>query len=100
MNATDLYRVIKRPHISEKTALQSAESNQYVFEVQRSANKKDIKAAVEKLFEVKVESVTVVSMPSKPKGFRMTTGRRPGWKKAYVRLRQGQTIDLVEGEPA
>ena len=100
MNTADLYRVIKRPHISEKTAMQSAESNQYVFEVQRSAGKRDVKAAVEKLFDVKVESVTTVSVPSKPKGFRMTSGRRAGWKKAYVRLRQGQTIDLVEGESA
>jgi len=100
MNLANLHRVIKRPHVSEKTAMQSAESNQYTFEVQRWATKNDVKTAVEKLFEVKVESVTVVSMPSKPKGFRMTAGRRAGWKKAYVRLRQGHTIDLVEGEPA
>lgn len=95
-----LFSIIKRPHVSEKTARVSAEDNQYVFEVNRNANKLDIKQAVESLFEVSVEAVQVVSVPGKSKAFRGRPGNTKGWKKAYVRLAEGQSIDLVDGEQA
>jgi large subunit ribosomal protein L23 len=95
-----LYQVIKRPHVSEKTARASANSNQYVFEVDQRASKTDIRQAVEALFEVSVRDVTVVSMPAKRKSFRGRPGARNAWKKAYVRLAQGQSIDLIDGEQA
>lgn len=95
-----LYNVIKRLHVSEKTARVTAQNNQYVFQVATSANKTDIKQAVEGLFDVKVTGVQVVSMPAKRKAFRGRLGTRKAWKKAYVRLAEGQSIDLVDGEQA
>lgn len=95
-----LYNVVRRPHVSEKTARVSADSNQYVFEVATSASKTDIRQAIEALFEVSVRAVTVVSMPAKRKSFRGRPGARNAWKKAYVRLADGQSIDLIDGEQA
>jgi len=95
-----LYNVVRRPHVSEKTARASADSNQYVFEVATSASKTDIRQAIEALFEVSVRNVTVVSMPAKRKSFRGRPGARNAWKKAYVRLADGQSIDLIDGEQA
>ncbi len=100
MMQNHLYNVIRRPHVSEKTAHASAASNQYVFQVASTATKSDIKQAVEGLFEVEVTGVQVVSMPAKRKAFRGRPGTRKGWKKAYVRLAEGQSIDLVDGEQA
>jgi large subunit ribosomal protein L23 len=95
-----LYNVVRRPHVSEKTARASAESNQYVFEVARDANKADIRQAIEALFDVSVRDVTVVNHKAKRKSFRGRAGARSAWKKAYVRLADGQSIDLVDGEQA
>ncbi|MDA3934551.1 MAG: 50S ribosomal protein L23 [Gammaproteobacteria bacterium] len=95
-----LYQVIRRPHVSEKTARVGADSNQYVFEVEKSASKTDIRQAIEALFEVQVRDVTVVNIPAKRKTFRGRPGARNAWKKAYVRLADGQSIDLVDGEQA
>lgn len=100
MMQNHLYQVIRRPHVSEKTARASAQSNQYVFQVAAAANKTDIKQAVEGLFDVQVTGVQVVSMPAKRKAFRGRPGTRKGWKKAYVSLAEGQSIELVDGEQA
>lgn len=89
-----LLKVLEGPHISEKAALLN-QDNQYVFRVSRDASKLEIRKAVEKLFEVEVENVQVLNTPGKNKGFRMIAGRRPGYKKAYVRLAEGQSIDLM-----
>ena len=94
MNQERLMHVLLAPHISEKTAMATESGNQYVFKVARNANKTEIRAAVEKLFEVKVESVRTVNMKGKTKRFKASLGRRPHWKKAYVRLAEGQSIDL------
>src|SRR5690625_4739545 len=98
MKTEKMYQVVRRPHVSEKTAQLQAESNQYVFEVRKDVSKADVKRAVEGLFEVDVESVRVLNVKGKQKSFRMMPGRQKGWKKAYVRVRSGQTIDEVQAD--
>ena len=88
-----LINVLVAPHVTEKTALAMQNSNQYAFRVRRDASKPDIKAAVELMFQVKVESVNVVNESGKERRFGKTPGRTQDWKKAYVRLAPGQTID-------
>ncbi len=88
-----LINVLVAPHVTEKTALAMQDSNQYAFRVRRDATKPDIKAAVELMFQVKVQSVNVVNEPGKVRRFGKTPGRTQDWKKAYVRLAPGQTID-------
>ena len=95
MNDAKLYNVIRAPRVSEKTARLQEISNQYVFEVATTATKADIKVAVEKLFDVKVEAVNVVNVKGKNKAFRFRMGRRPDWRKAYVKLAEGQSIDVM-----
>lgn len=95
MKTERMYQIVRRPHVSEKTARLQADSNQYVFEVRRDASKDDVKRAVEALFEVDVEQVRVLNMKGKQKSFRMVPGRQKGWKKAYVRVKSGQTIEDV-----
>ncbi|MHB8913357.1 MAG: 50S ribosomal protein L23 [Lysobacter sp.] len=95
MNDAKLYNVIRAPLVSEKTARLQEISNQYVFEVATTATKADIKIAVEKLFDVKVESVNVLNVKGKAKAFKNRIGRRPDWRKAYVKLAEGQSIDVM-----
>ena len=98
MNQEQLYEVIRYPHISEKTARLQAEANQYVFEVRKDATKKQIKQAVEKLFNVHVEQVQVATMKGKVKSFRFNVGRQNDWKKAYVRIQAGEVIADLQPE--
>ncbi|MCL1634373.1 50S ribosomal protein L23 [Luteimonas sp. SX5] len=95
MNNANLYNVIRAPRVSEKTARLQEISNQYAFEVANDATKADIKAAVEQIFDVKVESVNVVNVKGKNKAFRFRQGRRGDWRKAYVKLAEGQSIDVM-----
>ena len=95
MSATNVYAVIRAPRVSEKTARLQELSNQYVFEIATTATKADVKAAVEQIFEVKVESVNVVNVKGKTKNFRQRAGRRSDWKKAYVKLADGPSIDVM-----
>nr|KAJ9610057.1 hypothetical protein H2204_015501 [Knufia peltigerae] len=87
--------VLLAPRVSEKTARLQELSNQYVFEISNEATKADVKAAVEQLFDVKVEAVNVVNVKGKNKSFRNRAGRRGDWRKAYVRLADGQSIDVT-----
>lgn len=89
--------VLLGPHLSEKSHI-SAENNQIVFKVRPDATKRDIKAAVELLFEVTVENVTVMNYAGKQKRHGVTRGRRVNWKKAYVKLAEGSHIDFLGGE--
>ena len=98
MNKNRLYTVLRAPRVTEKTARLSADSNQYVFEVSSDAGKDDVRKAVEHLFEVNVESVQIVNVKGKAKAFRFRNGRRSDWKKAYVRIQEGQVIDVLGGE--
>jgi large subunit ribosomal protein L23 len=94
MSDAKLYSVIRAPRVSEKT-VRGQEHNQYAFEVATDATKADIKTAVEKIFDVKVESVNVVNVKGKSKAFRYRQGRRGDWRKAYVKLAEGQSIDVT-----
>jgi large subunit ribosomal protein L23 len=89
-----LMNVLIAPHVTEKTSLAMQNNNQYTFRVKRNATKTDIKQAVELMFEgVKVKGVQIVNEPGKTRRFGKLTGRTQDWKKAYVSLVQGQTID-------
>ncbi|MDX1561342.1 MAG: 50S ribosomal protein L23 [Gammaproteobacteria bacterium] len=96
-NQERLMQVILGPHISEKSTT-AAESSQVVFRVRPDATKAEIRRAVELLFEVKVDAVSVARMPGKAKRFGLTMGRRSAWKKAYVRLAPGQDLDFIGAE--
>jgi len=91
-----LMTVIRGPHVSEKSH-RVAEMNQVVLKVRTDATKKEIRQAVELLFEVEVENVTVVNVNGKSKRFGQTRGRRVDWKKAYVSLADGSQIESLFG---
>ena len=94
MSNIRLLIVIRAPRVSEKTA-RLQEINQYVIEVATTATKADVKSAVESLFNVTVLAVNVLNVKGKSKTFRFRSGRRNDWRKAYVRLAEGQTIDVM-----
>ena len=98
MSNERLLKVLLSPRMTEKSTMVAESSNQYVFKVTSDSNKAEIKAAVEKLFEVTVESVRVVNVKGKSKVFKAQRGKRSDWKKAYVRVQEGQVIDFLGGE--
>ena len=100
MSKNRLYQVLLSPRVTEKTTRIGEDSNQYVFQVIKDANKSEVKGAVEMLFDVNVESVRIVNVKGKTKSFRMRPGKRSDWKKAYVRVQEGQVIDFLGGEAA
>ena len=91
-----LLTVIQGPHMSEKAHIAS-ENNHVVLKVRTDATKKEVAQAVELLFEVKVEAVQVVNVKGKTKRFQQTNGRRVNWKKAYVKLADGTSIEELFG---
>jgi len=91
----DLYQVILAPHVSEKSTMVADKHRQFVFEVRRDASKPVIKQAVEKMFNVKVDSVSVVNVAGKTKRVGRSPGRRQDWKKAYVKLKEGFDIEFA-----
>ena len=93
MNREQLMSVLIAPHVTEKTSLAMQNHNQYTFRVRRDATKTDIRKAIELMFDVKVAGVQVVNEPGKARRFGRTAGRTQDWKKAYVSLSPGQTID-------
>lgn len=92
----NLYSIIKKPHVTEKTSLGADASNTVSIVVDKAANKIEIKQAVELLFNVKVASVRTVTVAGKLKRFGKSFGKRSNWKKAYVTLQEGQSIDFFE----
>jgi large subunit ribosomal protein L23 len=100
MKSNRLYQVLLAPRVTEKSTRVGEESNQYIFHVVKSANKAEVASAVEMLFDVNVESVRIVNVKGKSKSFRMRPGKRSDWKKAYVRVQEGQVIDILGGESA
>jgi large subunit ribosomal protein L23 len=93
------YDILKRPIVTEKSNFQSDVLGQYTFEVDRRANKFQVKQAVEAVFDVTVERVRIINMPAKRArryGRREVT-RKPGWKKAIVTLKPGDRIEIFEG---
>jgi large subunit ribosomal protein L23 len=100
MNKERLMTVLVQPHVSEKSAAAADKANQYVFRVLEDASKAEIKQAVELMFEVKVEGVNLLNRPGKTRRFKNVPGRRTGYKKAYVRLQAGQSIDFTGASPS
>jgi len=90
-----LLQVLLGPHVSEKTSAAADSAKRIVFKVRLDANKKEIRAAVEHLFEVKVDAVSVVRVSGKSKRFGRSSGQRSAWKKAYVRLAPGHDLDFI-----
>ena len=98
MNQERIAQILLSPHVTEKSAMVGDSSNQIVFKVLKSANKREIRTAVEKMFNVEVDSVTVLNVKGKSKRFGQNMGSRKDWKKAYVRLKQGHDIDFAGAE--
>jgi len=97
-NADQLMTVLLAPVVSEKSTRVADKNRQYVFRVAGEATKPQIKAAVELLFKTQVDSVTVSVVKGKKKRFGRFMGRRNNWKKAYVRLAEGQEINFAVTE--
>ena len=93
-NSQRLMQVLLAPQVSEKSTFVAEKNEQVVFRVVGDATKPEIKAAVELLFKVEVESVQVANVKGKEKRFGRTIGRRKDWKKAYVSLKPGQEINF------
>ena len=88
-----LMSVLLAPHVTEKTTQGMQMHNQYTFRVRRDASRFEVRAAVELMFDVQVATVRVVNEPGKARRFGKTPGRTQDWKKAYVRLAEGNAID-------
>ncbi|MDQ6964456.1 MAG: 50S ribosomal protein L23 [Mariprofundales bacterium] len=90
------FNVLLRPVVTEKSYGAQSASNQYVFRVVAGANKQQIRQAIERIFEVRVDRLQVINMPSKPKRRGAHAGRRSGYRKAVVRLVEGDSIEVTE----
>ena len=97
MNQQRLMQVLLAPQISEKATFVADKNEQVIFRVASDATKPEVKAAVELLFKVSVESVQIANVKGKQKKFGRVMGRRRNWKKAYVCLKPGQEINFVDG---
>ncbi|WP_243369593.1 50S ribosomal protein L23 [Geotalea sp. SG265] len=92
----NIYSVIKKPLITEKTTIEKDDHNVIAFIVDNDANKIEIKNAVKTLFNVEVESVKTVNVAGKVKRVGKNIGKRSNWKKAYVTLKEGNNVDFFE----
>lgn len=90
------FNTLRQPVITEKSYSGTGMANQYTFRVARNATKQQIKAAVESIFDVKVEKVQVLNLPGKPKRRGLRMGMRPGYRKAVVRLAEGESLEVTE----
>ena len=95
MNTERMYKVLLGAHISEKATVIAEETNQFTFKVAKDATRPEIKEAVEKIYSVAVKNVTVLNVKGKVKRNARGVSRKPGWRKAYVRLEEGQEIDFT-----
>ena len=95
MNNSRLYNILLSPHVSEKAAIGAEMSGRHTFKVAPDATKLEVRKAVEQLFNVKVTSVQILNVKGKIKRFGAATGKRSDWKKATVRLADGQDLDFV-----
>jgi len=94
---SDLYGIIKRPVVTEKTSHLREEEGQYVFEVERGATKIQIRQAVEKIFGVRVANVRTSIVRGKVRRMRRGFGKQPNWKKAVISLQGDDVIEVFEG---
>jgi large subunit ribosomal protein L23 len=97
-NIDQLMNVVLAPVVSEKSTFVADKNRQYVFRVADAATKPQIKAAIELMFKTKVDNVTVMNVHGKERRFGKVTGRKRSWKKAYVRLAEGQEINFAATE--
>jgi large subunit ribosomal protein L23 len=97
-NIDQLMNVVLAPVVSEKSTFVADKNRQYVFRVADHATKPEIKAAIELMFKTKVDDVTVLNVRGKERRFGKLNGRRRNWKKAYVRLAEGQEINFAATE--
>ena len=95
MNQERVFQVLVGPHASEKAAIVADENNQYVFKVAIDATKAEIRKSVEQLFKVRVMDVNTIRVKGKVKRNRYGLSTKSTWKKAYVKLEQGQDIDFA-----
>lgn len=95
MSDSGLYKIILGPHVSEKSTMMAEDSRQVVFKVSLDASKPQIRRAIEKLFSVEVENIQVMRQKGKKKNFGRVSGKRKDWKKAYVKLKEGQDLDFL-----
>ena len=95
MTPEQLYSLIDKQFVSEKSSNAQAKHNQYVFKVATRATKPQVKSAIEKLFNVKVDAVQVLNVKTKSRRFGQIQGTKKAWKKAYVSLSAGHVIDLT-----
>ena len=93
----NVHEVIRKPLVTEKSNIGREEQNLVTLAVNPHANKHDIRRAVEELFQVNVLEVRTIRMPRKLRRVGKNAGRKPEWKKAMVRLAEGQTIEFFEG---
>lgn len=98
MNQERIFKVLLGPHVSEKATVLADSQNQFVFKVDTTATKLEIKKAVEQLFNVKVKAVSTLNVKGKTKRTVRGLGKRNDWKKAYVSLEAGQDIDFASAE--
>ncbi|MCH9637005.1 MULTISPECIES: 50S ribosomal protein L23 [Rickettsiella] len=89
------FKIIERPHLSEKSTMLADKHRQFVFKVLKNANKSEIKQAVESLFNVKVNAIQLLNVKPKDRRFKQVEGQLKGWKKAYVSLKAGYDIDFT-----
>lgn len=87
--------VIKKPHISEKSTRLTHEENSYTFVIDENANKIEVAQAVENLYDVDVEKVTIVNIPDKKRRLGRIEGVKSGYKKAVVKIKEGQSIEIL-----
>jgi large subunit ribosomal protein L23 len=92
-------QVLLAPVVSEKS-YELIELRKYAFRVHPDAHKTQVRQAVEELFDVRVQAVNIVKVQPKPKRRGLVRGQKPGWKKAIVQLREGETIEIFEGAQA
>ncbi len=92
-----VYKVLIGPMLTEKGTLLKETENKLLFRVAKEANKVEIKKAVEDIFKVKVDRVTTMNYMGKTKRMGKYEGKRPDWKKAIVKLKEGEKIDFIEG---
>jgi large subunit ribosomal protein L23 len=97
-NPEQLMNVVLAPVVSEKSTFVADRNRQYVFRVADRATKPEIKAAIELMFKTKVDDVTVLNVRGKERRFGRVVGRKRSWKKAYVRLAEGQEINFAATE--
>mgnify|MGYP003318249320 FL=1 len=90
----DIYQTLKKPHLTEKVTDLMNQSNQYAFKVDIDSSKREVRRAIESYFSVEVKKVTLLRVKGKGKRSRYRVKKRPDWKKAYVTLADGETIDV------